>query len=102
MGLIVNPDMEDHRKIMVAPHTIPQVQRAEAFYDTDCGRVRVSWEKLGKNSAGQNMTSGVERVADDVVIKIEMPKGVHGELFWEGQSYKLQEGKNQMNLIIHS
>lgn len=102
-GLIVNPDMDDKNKILVAPHIIPQVQHAEAFYDTDCGRVRVSWERLVENSGKQSMEQArrsVERVSDEVVIVIEVPKGVHGELLWEEQYYVLQEGKNKKHLEV--
>lgn len=88
-GLIVNPYMDDKNKILVAPHIIPKVQHTEAFYDTDCGRVRVSWKQVVEKNGDQN-----------IAITIEMPKGVHGQLLWEGQYYVLQEGINEMQYSL--
>ncbi len=68
-GLKVNPYGDDCKEVNIEPCFVPQLTNARAFYETVCGKVNVSWE----------------RISGEIILKIEKSEENYGEI-------KLPEG----------
>ena len=75
-GLVYNPEGDDIGQLDVKPHFVHQLTYAEAVHETPLGKVSVRWERKEK----------------EIILRIEMPEGLHGNLY-APQGYLLDNQK---------
>ncbi len=79
VGIKINPDMDDINKAVISPVFPSKLRYAEAYYDTDTGRIYVSWK----------------RCADKIKLRIEIPYGIDAQLCINDKKIALSLGINE-------
>lgn len=72
-GLNINPYLDNHLFLRVAPTFVSSLDHAEAFFETEKGKIEVKWERIGEKIK-LSVTS-----PDEVTGEIILPEGFEFE-----------------------
>lgn len=81
-GIKINPDMNNIHNVTISPVFPVRLKYAEAYYDTDMGRIYTAWERSDGN----------------IKIHIEIPDGINAELVTEEYTLKLTSGVSEFTI----
>ena len=76
-GIRINPDMTDKNSVLIKPTVPGTIDRAEASYEFDSGKLLVKWEKADGR----------------VVLTVTAPLGIRGKIDILGEKHELECGR---------
>lgn len=92
-GLEINPYRDNAAYVRVAPTFVPSLDRAQAYYDTVCGRIGVSWT----------------RTQEKIELRVDAAEGITGEIvlpdgyvFSEADGLRQERITGRMQLHLQS
>lgn len=83
-GIRINPHMNDTHNVLISPIVPECIDFAKASYDFEDGKLSVEWKKD----------------KDKLIIIIDAPEAVHGEIEFKGSKIPLLNGKNIYNFNL--